>query len=75
MKGHVGGGPGYRWPLGVGVSVKAKPFHVLIYALCKLCAGTAPRDAGLVIGFSPDDLVGHKLESLILAQNERWRHA
>jgi hypothetical protein len=21
------------------------------------------------------DLIGHKLESLIMAQNERWRHA
>ena len=28
MKGHVGGGSGYLGPLGLGVSVKAKPFHV-----------------------------------------------
>ena len=75
MKGHVGGGSGYRKPLGFGVSVKAKPFHVLIYALCKYCAGTAPRDAGDDIGFSPGMIVGHEHESLILAQNERWRHA
>ena len=27
MKGHVGGGSGYREPLGSGVSVKAKPFQ------------------------------------------------
>ena len=75
MKGHVGGGSGYLGSLGPGVSVKAKPFHVLICNTLVYCAGTAPRDAGLVLGFSPGGLVGHKLESLILAQNERWRHA
>ena len=35
---------------------------------------TAPRDAGLP-GPIPSGLVGLQLESLILAQNERWRHA
>ena len=40
-----------------------------------ICAGTAPRDVGLCFGFSPGAIVDHKHESLILAQNERWRHA
>lgn len=43
-----------------------------LYTPC-ICAGAAPGDAG-VRGYSPVH-VGHKLESLILAQNERWRHA
>ena len=29
---------------------------------------------GLIVEFHCD-LIGHKLESLIMAQNERWRHA
>ena len=40
-----------------------------------ICAGTAPRDAGLVLEYSLGFQVAHQLESLILAQNERWRHA
>jgi hypothetical protein len=38
------------------------------------CAGTAPGNAVIVVGFHCED-DGHQLESLILAQNERWRHA
>ena len=45
--------------------------HTSLY----ICAGTAPGDAGLVLGFSLGDEIVHQLESLILAQNERWRHA
>ena len=45
--------------------------HTSLY----ICAGTAPRDAGLPVRIPTRWLVGHKLESLILAQNERWRHA
>ena len=51
--------------------------HVLIrkHTSLYICAGTAPRDAGLQVWIPPGLFVGHKLESLILAQNERWRHA
>ena len=42
---------------------------------CDFCAGTAPGDAGLSLAYSSGGLIVHQLESLILAQNERWRHA
>ena len=45
--------------------------HTSLY----ICAGTAPRDAGLAFGYSAGGEIVHQLESLILAQNERWRHA
>ena len=44
--------------------------YTLVY-----CAGTAPGVYGAVFGYSTGYVVEHKLESLILAQNERWRHA
>src|SRR3954469_6687963 len=102
MKGHVGGGPGYRQPLGAGVSVKVKPFlgshqsttlmgsllgrteahaSVRLYmsqyisTVYVMCRNGSQRCRPAGSGFSPCRLVGHKLESLILAQNERWRHA
>jgi hypothetical protein len=40
------------------------------------CRNGSLKPASGVAGFSPGGIeVGHKLESLILAQNERWRHA
>ena len=45
--------------------------HTSLY----ICAGTAPGDAGLAFGYSAGGEIVHQLESLILAQNERWRHA
>ena len=45
--------------------------HTSLY----ICAGTAPGDAGLALAYSSGGLIVHQLESLILAQNERWRHA
>ena len=42
---------------------------------CDFCAGTAPGDAGLALAYSSGSSIVHQLESLILAQNERWRHA
>ena len=45
--------------------------HTSLY----ICAGTAPGDAGLVLVYSHGGSIVHQLESLILAQNERWRHA
>ena len=40
------------------------------------CRNGSLKPASIVHGFSPMGTeVGHKLESLILAQNERWRHA
>jgi hypothetical protein len=75
MKGHVGGGSGFWRIQGVGYPVKAKSlFMSFMYPYVKLCA-----ERLLEIGFS-DGLFRslerlHKLESLIMAQNERWRHA
>ena len=45
--------------------------HTSLY----ICAGTAPGDAGLALAYSSGGSIAHQLESLILAQNERWRHA
>ena len=77
MKGHAGGGlaPGASG-LRVVSQIYAVP-NVLIrkHTSLYICAGTAPRDAGLGFGYSPGALIVHQLESLILAQNERWRHA
>ena len=91
MKGHVGGGPVFdslwvsidrsnlsrslmRTSLRLAVAELANVLirkHTSLY----ICAGTAPRDAGLAFGYSAGGEVVHQLESLILAQNERWRHA
>ena len=91
MKGHVGGGPvtGNLWvsadrsnlcrslmqlPLRLAVAGCANVLirkHTSLY----ICAGTAPGDAGLVLAYSSGGSIVHQLESLILAQNERWRHA
>lgn len=53
---------------------KVKSFHVLI---CKhtLCIVQERLLEMLVCPGIPLGYVGHQLESLILAQNERWRHA
>ena len=45
------------------------------HQFCDFCAGTAPGDAGLALAYSSGGSIVHQLESLILAQNERWRHA
>src|SRR6185369_7477113 len=90
-EGTCGRRPGLPEPLGSGWSVKFMPFlngspsklasmgnsNVLIrkHTSLYICAGTAPRDAGLLFGYSPGVKIVHQLESLILAQNERWRHA
>ena len=43
---------------------------------CDFCAGTAPSQPVDWSGiFLLGLLIGLQLESLILAQNERWRHA
>lgn len=41
----------------------------------KICAGTAPRNELCCRAYSGSVVRYIKLESLILAQNERWRHA
>ena len=90
-EGTCGRRPGLWRPLGVGRSVKFKPFlnvtsvqaclaggaNVLIrkHTSLYICAGTAPGDAGLALAYSRGGSIVHQLESLILAQNERWRHA
>ena len=77
MKGHAGGGSAWQFGAsGLGCVVRADmPFHVLnmLYAFfvqerlleMLLLVWRIPRWVG----------DGHEHESLILAQNERWRHA
>ena len=63
---------GGLWALGYRLKLSRSigpDMHYHVY-----CAGTAPRDAGILLEFH-GVVIGHKLESLILAQNERWRHA
>ena len=76
MKGHVGGGYGYWRFRGVGGSDKAKSFHVLIckHTLC-IVQERLLEVCCLDLGYSAGVWMVHQLESLILAQNERWRHA
>ena len=85
MKGHVGGGPGVRWPLGV----ECRTNQAVPGSPSKLASmvGQCPNMHTMYIvqerlpempassWVFPRVVVGHKLESLILAQNERWRHA
>ena len=40
----------------------------------RYCAERLLEMSGMIVEFHCDD-IGHKLESLIMAQNERWRHA
>ena len=75
MKGHVGGGSGSGDFQGRWHSVKVKSFTVLIckHTLC-IVQERLLEIAGASLEFHRG-YVGHQLESLILAQNERWRHA
>ena len=75
MKGHVGGGPGRQRLQGAGGSVKAKSFHVSlhIHSICEVQERLPEMPASSSV--FPGVVVVHQLESLILAQNERWRHA
>ena len=78
MKGHVGGGPGHRGVQGLGGSVKLKPFHMsryisTVYVMCR--NGSLKSALDVLVFFHEAPVVEHQLESLILAQNERWRHA
>ena len=91
MKGHVGGGPvtDNLWVSDdrsnssrslMAIPAELAPTErpdVLIrkHTSLYICAGTAPGDAGLALAHSSGGSIVHQLESLILAQNERWRHA
>ena len=91
MKGHVGGGPvadnlwvsADRSNSSRSLMASQAEFaptersDVLIrkHTSLYICAGTAPGDAGLALAYSSGGSIVHQLESLILAQNERWRHA
>ena len=61
---------------GVGNSVKAKSLYNVLHVSIRknYCAERLLEMSGLIRAFHLD-LVVHKLESLIMAQNERWRHA
>ena len=54
-----------------------KPFHMSRYisTVYVKCRNGSLKPALMLRVFPRGAWVGHKLESLILAQNERWRHA
>ena len=54
-----------------------RPFHMSRYisTVYVMCRNGSLKPALDVRVFPRAPMVGHKLESLILAQNERWRHA
>ena len=87
MKGHVGGGARVRRFQGVEHSVKlSRSYMSFTYPYVMGAMGFALIASeenvqerllemrGSIVEFHCD-LIGHKLESLIMAQNERWRHA
>ena len=87
MKGHVGGGARVQRFQGAVHSVKLCRSYMSFTYPYVMGAGRfaylASEDnvqerllemRGLIVEFHRD-LVVHKLESLIMAQNERWRHA
>ena len=91
MKGHVGGGPGSCSFKVQGARVQNKPFlQVVGLELAPADKPACPKHvsireydfvqewllemSGLARAFHLGQFV-HKLESLIMAQNERWRHA
>ena len=75
MKGHVGGGSGSGGFQGHWYSVKAKSFHVLICITILYIVQERLLEIAVHCLEFHRALNGHQLESLILAQNERWRHA
>ena len=75
MKGHVGGGSVSARLLGVFDIVKAKSFHRSFSRFHYVNVQERLLEmSGFVREFHLGRIV-HKLESLIMAQNERWRHA
>ena len=89
MKGHVGGGSGSNVFKALVIRLKLSRSHMsftypyvmdvsfgflLGGASERYCAERLLEMRGLIVEFHCD-LIGHKLESLIMAQNERWRHA
>ena len=77
MKGHVGGGPvtDNLWVSDDRSNLSRSNVLIRKHTSLYICAGTAPGDAGLALAYSSGGSIVHQLESLILAQNERWRHA
>ena len=89
MKGHVGGGPGsdnfkvsvarvtklvVPWPQASACG-QACPIHVSIRKYDIVQERLLENERFIVGTIPPDFGSDIKLESLILAQNERWRHA
>ena len=77
MKGHVGGGPGHRGVQGLGGSVKLSRSmsRYISTVICDVQERLLEAGLGGLRYSTQAPMVGHQLESLILAQNERWRHA
>ena len=75
-EGTCGRRPGLPEPLGSGWSVKFMPFQMSSYANTPVCIFVQERLPEMPACWAYSAwLVVHQLESLILAQNERWRHA
>ena len=78
MKGHVGGGSGSDGLGASGARLKASltcmSFKLLIHSNVNVQVGL-PEMPALALVIPPGLGWRHKLESLIMAQNERWRHA
>ena len=76
-EGTCGRRPGLPEPLGSGRSVKFMPFQMSSYANTPVCIFVQERlpEMPVPLRVFPRGWIVHQLESLILAQNERWRHA
>ncbi len=76
MKGHVGGGSGSNVFKALVTRLKLSRSYIVLHVSIRknYCAERLLEMSGLIVEFHCD-LVVHKLESLIMAQNERWRHA
>ena len=76
MKGHVGGGPGSDGFKASGARLSQAVLYVSlhIHSICDVQERLLEMAAFFSV-IPPGRMSNIKLESLILAQNERWRHA
>ena len=76
MKGHVGSGSGFLRLSGVGVQINLGRSYMSRYIpLEYIVQEWLLEMSGFCWAYSAWQGLDIKLESLILAQNERWRHA
>ena len=77
MKGHVGGGSGFNGFKALIIGQIKSFLYVLlhIHSNMYLCRNGSLKWQPSTWTIPPRRWLNIKLESLILAQNERWRHA